>query len=1550
MSLPSRATASKAVHSVQLDCDVWRKVVLQAIEYATSGNAASTNTRSEGEDDDEKGTAADNRVNETALYLLNALKELNSNQESKISNGDQSTTPWSNNAARELAEDLIVDALWLMGTMLESPKEDADGNSKDKTESNQIDPYKMLCKLTNALVVHPQNESLTPIPYQKLLASLEPQHLHDSGILTKQSLDLFIKKIRKLNTDMFYRQKKVNLMQEESEGYAKFVRMLINLPLLNNSFDLSDKEKQEGRDFNRKHSQEKMAQTAKLGIIELIGTFDLDPNRCLDLTLDALEGEIRQLLQTNPSTKVYELLRNAKGHALTVHLLLQVIQIFPAENVSHLVGFKYAAYVYVEGVNAKQKETPKSLYLTTALLSAHGHLSLTALQPHLSPLSHIEKGYDDWKQAYQKKIKKMGVVSLNSSKSTADVEDKADSVQGIQKHQIIQLFLTMLDVGADWGLACEIFHSKKEEERGVDDEKNVKDIVVKCCCMYPLLGLKLCDIVKGAIAPLLSTVVDRIGSKMCLDGEEVSVVANVARDYSLLPFEWDVKQVITLSANLSLLDFCKRVEGIMEPIIMSGSVASNAVLYCNLCRLVHAMLSSYLPKEGSTTEVSIANVDEKVLEFIERVLVASLSLFPFNPAIASDLWSVLSLLPYHLRYALYAAWRKHGLEKAALRSMIEPRKSLAQIESEVTTGMSIKYLLKRMSKDNIKDMGRQVSKVAHNNPLVVFTLILNQIESYDNLILMMVETFKFMGVLSLDVMGYCLLVSLGGEGEGRNKLKDDGVNPAQWLSSLETFTGAFYKRFTDVELHGLLAYFTRRLHEGHTLELGVLSSLVKMAGGYGFVDSESTASLSTVQLEGRCGSLALRRETSDFGIVEKVNLRSSRRLRASLQDDSCGVVFMILLAQLRGKVLFEESRDSPKQIKLIGNLYDKCHRTLNILLHFLSDGSQDLKDVPQDDGAIAIYAKAMPKLGDLIKKFGIANADAWTLCRPLIRASIFAEEDKSGKDRSTTSGHLMSFHPTSSGMEKSYHTMLPQESWNHITHLLFSRFYSYAIYDLTCPDETYLIEIARVKREIDRLEILQKGGRDAIGMQASMASAVAAAGGTQRAIREATAFTKEHALDLDRFKCTEATLRSDMKRQKTHFEHVMKQLEAGKSDLLVDLTSDISDASSVFFTTCIYPRSLLSPEDAIYCARFIMLLHKMETPGFSTLQLIDVIVSAVAGALYSITENEAGCFGIFLNEVWNVVTGWRYDQDAYEIQVSGKPGGICNCVNGEAPVNSVSETMKHAEFVRLYNSWHASLGVVFIGYLQSAEYMHTRTALIILSTIVDCFPTKSTLGEKLLKVLAPLQEDSNHMQDIKAMAQGYSSKIIKARDTGTWKEEDKKATKAREEKEKKTQEERKKNAEKQLQEMAKDMEASAKQVGDSNHERKPHDRRDERRGQPVRFTPPPPTSSSVVDAGSQPRGETAPNRANDQRGSRDQKQNERGGRREEARATERGTGPSDRWERTGPDGGRGKRGRSPVGATDRGRGGDRDRDRGESKRVRRDASPSRRGPRRSSRR
>jgi THO complex subunit 2 len=90
-------------------------------------------------------------------------------------------------------------------------------------------------------------------------------------------------------------------------------------------------------------------------------------------------------------------------------------------------------------------------------------------------------------------------------------------------------------------------------------------------------------------------------------------------------------------------------------------------------------------------------------------------------------------------------------------------------------GKAARYSLKRLAKDNIRDMGRQVSKVTHSNPLVVFSTILSQVESYDNLIEMMVEAVRFVTPLGLDVLGYCVLSRLDGTSESGNRTRMKGM-------------------------------------------------------------------------------------------------------------------------------------------------------------------------------------------------------------------------------------------------------------------------------------------------------------------------------------------------------------------------------------------------------------------------------------------------------------------------------------------------------------------------------------------------------------------------------------------------------------------------------------------------------------------------------------------------------------------------------------------------------------------------------------------------------
>lgn len=95
----------------------------------------------------------------------------------------------------------------------------------------------------------------------------------------------------------------------------------------------------------------------------------------------------------------------------------------------------------------------------------------------------------------------------------------------------------------------------------------------------------------------------------------------------------------------------------------------------------------------------------------------------------------------------------------------------------------------------------------------------------------------------------------------------------------------------------------------------------------------------------------------------------------------------------------------------------------------------------------------------------------------------------------------------------------------------------------------------------------------------------------------------------------------------------------------------------------------------------------------------------------------------------------------------------------------------YSDFIEIYKRWHDSVAIVLLGALNAAEYMYCRAALIILSRLVTVFPTNARTGRKIMKALLRFQATDFAMQDIKAMAQGYKSQLLKARDEGLWKEE-----------------------------------------------------------------------------------------------------------------------------------------------------------------------------------
>lgn len=123
--------------------------------------------------------------------------------------------------------------------------------------------------------------------------------------------------------------------------------------------------------------------------------------------------------------------------------------------------------------------------------------------------------------------------------------------------------------------------------------------------------------------------------------------------------------------------------------------------------------------------------------------------------------------------------------------------------------------------------------------------------------------------------------------------------------------------------------------------------------------------------------------------------------------------------------------------------------------------------------------------------------------------------------------------------------------------------------------------------------------------------------------------------------------------------------------------------------------------------------------------------------------------------------------------------------------------------------------------------MVARACLLVLTRIVDAFPTRPGLGQRLLEALKPFEEESYPLQDIKTAAQAYGMLLLKARDVGVWKEEDAAAAEARAKEEKAALRQRQKKAEVQFEEMKLENEKITEEMGDGRG-------RDDRRRGPVR--------------------------------------------------------------------------------------------------------------------
>lgn len=1125
--------------------------------------------------------------------------------------------------------DLVIDLLWVIGNEVEASERGHDGHTSKE--------WRHLCNLVKVIA----DEKLVSLLNLKSL--LEFDLLHDADLAPEPQFQA--RKMVRINTKTLYTQTKYNLLREETEGFSKV------LCLLHTGVTKSQLE------------------ATRTDLMALIGYFDLDANRVLDLVLDAYE--------MHPSNDCFA----------------QLLHIFKRESLPHIIGFKFQFYKR-ELPEMIGVTTPRSLYRLAAILLSKGLLDLDALLPHLAPSRDaILKASLELEKEIIKKAGCFGQVNLTAKKNSDQIEGDDEAVaadvrkEEAEHNQVYGVIVGLLEIGA---------RERAFEMIAWFQRRGVNPLT------FTPLSRELCAVVDAMIADVYAMLSHRtlqLGSGIT-DAPGKAAQTNSGNCF--------IRRVASLE------DCASEIFPVVE--MIGPQLHHEQFLFVKLLRIVGKMIDDQAKKYGTLDGKSENDhaLACRVNSLLVNTFLPAMSLQECNPSTSFLIWDLVKILPCEERYRIYLRWFEAYDKYPELRLK----------EAEVV--QSTRGVMRRLTADRAKLSARSLTHVAHSNPLIVFRTMLRQIQSYDNLIQPVVDSFKFVTPLGMDVLSFVLVSELS---RPQKSMKSDGTHVSLWLTSLANFSGSFYRKYPNVELAGLLQYLIQRLQSWASVDLIVLSELLTKMGS-----CLSLEDVSESQLEAQAGGPHLWFEPTD---PKFQNRRAIPKLRDALTKRNLALPLCILICQMRSRIEYYENRELP-HLKLLGRVFDTCQLTFSQLLQFLGGVVDPL-----------VYRKMLPSLTTLVRNYNVQPELAMALCRPAMRSddpvlrmaprSVHASGVSNiASDKAATNEETLNGAPSG---EQSWcmcneeflddirqtlriHSKPDCKSKEMVTGLtpeIYATFWGLMLYDIHVPFQQYESEILRLRNSVT------SGANVSLGAS------------ERKKLKEKTT----QMIDV---------LITEQKDQVAHRKRVYERLENMKGKFFI---ADSNDKTAIdeLLQKCVIPRSLMSPEDALFAARFMERLHTISTPQMSTLQYIHKVNMKVSAIVLCATEREASNFGFFMKETLGLILRWYQNGATYDDEaIHGKIGMSLD-------LNDDKKCLAHRQFKAAYARWHQQLELVYTTALSSGEYMQIRNSLIVLTKLIDVFPAGRGTADVILGFVEKLTNEDR--EDIKIMAKRYFALLTK---------------------------------------------------------------------------------------------------------------------------------------------------------------------------------------------
>ncbi|XP_008192636.2 THO complex subunit 2 isoform X2 [Tribolium castaneum] len=1045
---------------------------------------------------------------------------------------------------------------------------------------------------------------------QLLKERLEIDTLQEVGILKNKT---FYSKFIKVKTKLYYKQRKFNLFREECEGFAKLQTEL-------------------NQEFGENTSHEDV-----LDIVQsLIGCFNLDPNRVLDIILESFENK-------------------PKDARIFVPLICSYMK--DPKIVSEVLASKFTF------LRSSETNVPRSLYVLTAQLLQHNIISLDDIYLWLTPEDKIMfKECDKAMKDAKEYVRKLQVISINNKEKEETPEEPENLMEKFNANQKLGLCEALLSVG-DWN--------------------NAKNLINRLPDHYALsfqpIALALCK--------LLHYIVEPVYREFCKLGPKIKGKPIPRHENPLSP-----KQATSF---LELRD-----HAIPMLITLGASLRFDPVLMYKVIRISKAALNSYGVESSKSPCPSGDTLYYDILTLLDTTILSSLSYMDCNCCIAEEVWTVLKLYPYQNRYCLYSRWKNetYSLYPDLLRKRGDSEKQ-------------IKNIMKRVSKENIKPVGRLIGKLTHCSPGFLFDYILLQIQVYSNLIHPVVDSLKYLTSLSYDVLGFCLVECLANA--DKKRVKHDSTSISSWLQSLSSFCGAVYKKYI-IELTGLLQYVANQLKAQKSLDLLILKEIVqKMAG------VEAAEDLTMEQVNAMAGGELLKAEAGYLSQVRNTK-KSSLRLKEAMSEHNLAVALCLLMAQQNYCVVYRETQKN--HLKLVGKLADQCQDTLVQFGTFLGSSL-----------SVDEYVNKLPSIQSMLLDYHIPNEVAFFLARPMFNHAInikydqLRKSDPNYKKLSTNVKNQKYFEAVNEVMEpvhKSIIPLHPPKIWEDISPQFLSTFWSLTMYDLYVPDETYQQVVNKTRQQsLATIESSNNKGKK----------------------------------EQERYLTLVEKLQDEKKKQHEHVEKVMYRLKQEKDSWFLSRSAKSAKNETItrFLQLCLFPRCTFTSIDAVYCAKFVHVIHMLKTPNFSTLLCYDRLFCDVTYSITSCTENEAMRYGRFLYAMLETVMRWHKSKELFEKECANYPGFVTKYRLNNQHADNL-DNVGYENYRHVCHKWHYKLAKAMVTCLDSKDYVQIRNSLIILIKIIPFFPVLQKVGQFIEKRIEKVRdEEKNNRQDLFTLSSSY---------------------------------------------------------------------------------------------------------------------------------------------------------------------------------------------------